>query len=162
MKKEKNFSERVLIHYIHLHETPLLSKPNEADIILIVEKLPTENHSFECFVHGEEIAKFKKGETAFVLLVLVNWAWMNKKSENNETEIKYIKRTPTAVNSYVLRGKILEIFDDSKYDDSYNAVIDCGIFVKLRLLKDQNFKIGDYLCAEGRLDASIVRGDEKI
>ncbi len=60
-----------------------------------------------------------------------------------------------AVNAYILTGEILDIFE-SKYEDSYNAIIDCDIYVKLRILKDQNFKIGDYIQAEGRLDAFKV------
>jgi hypothetical protein len=164
MEKEKNFSEKVLVHRIDLGETPLLSKPREGDVILFVEKLPEGNRSVECFIHGDETSKFKRGETYRVEFVLVNWAWKNKNPEKKKKEIKYIKKTPRAVNAYVLTGEILGI-SESKYEDSFNAVIDCGIFAELRILKDQDFKVGDYIIAEGRLDTHLVdeeqEGDNK-
>lgn len=150
----KKFLEKVLVRRVDLCETPLLSTPSEGSIILSVERLPVEKRPIECFIY-DDVLKFKHGETTRVELHLLNWAWKNKRPDKKEKEIEYIKKTPVAVNTYILTGEILDIFE-SKYEDSYNTIIDCDIYVKLRILKDQNFKIGDYIQAEGRLDAFKV------
>ena len=155
MEIGKKFLEKVLVRRVDLCETPLLSTPSEGDVILSVEGLPVEKRSIECFIYGDDVLKFEHGETTCVELHLLNWAWKNKIPDKKEKEIEYIKKTPVAVNAYILTGEILDIFE-SKYEDSYNAIIDCDIYVKLRILKDQNFKIGDYIQAEGRLDAFKV------
>jgi len=162
MVMERKFLENVLVRWVDLCETPLLSTPSEGSVILFVEGLPVEKRAIECFIYDDDVLKFKHGETIRVELHLLNWAWKNKRPNKKEKEIKYIKKTPVAVNTYILTGEILDIFE-SKYEDSYNAIIDCDIYVKLRILKDQNFKIGDYIQAEGRLDAfkvDVVEGCE--
>lgn len=162
MEIRKKFLEKVLVRRVDLCETPLLSTPSEGCVILSVEGLPVEKRAIECFIYGDGVLKFKRGETTCVELHLLNWARKNKIPDKKEKEIKYIKKTPVAVNAYILTGEILDIFK-SKYEDSCNATIDCGIYIKLRILKDQNFKIGDYIQAEGRLDAfkvDVVEGCE--
>ena len=151
----KKFLEKVLVRRVDLCETPLLSTPSEGSVILSVEGLPVEKRFIECFICDDDVLKFKQGETTRVELHLLNWSWKNKRQDKKEKEIKYIKKTPVAVNAYILTGEILDIFE-SKYEDSHNAIIDCDIYIRLRILKDQNFKIGDYIQAEGRLDAFKV------
>lgn len=159
MKKDK-FLEKVHISKVDLIETPLLSKPHEGDVILCLERSKQESNSIECFIHGDETKNFKKGQDMLVQLVLVNWAWMNKKLEKEVKGFEYFKQSPKAVNSYIITGEILQILQSS-YEDSFSAFVDCGFYVKLRILKNQNFKVGDFIWAKGRLDANLPENNEK-
>jgi hypothetical protein len=152
--KEK-YLEKALIKEVRIVETPLLSKPHEGTVSLLIIKKDANairEFSFECFIYGDDALKFNKDETVSIELILTNWAWKNKKIEENEQKIELSKGTS------VLEGKIVDI-GKSKYEDSLTAVVDCGVYIKTRLLKNQNLKISDYIRAEGRLDAHIV--DEK-
>lgn len=160
MEIRKKFLENVTVVRVEIN--PFVS--GEGSVLLrVVNEIISSSLFLDCFIgYWVEGNNYKLGETTCVELHLLNWAWKNKIPDKKEKEIKYIKKTPVAVNAYILTGEILDIFE-SKYEDSYNAIIDCDIYVKLRILKDQNFKIGDYIQAEGRLDAfkvDVVEGCE--
>lgn len=158
MDMEKKFLEKATVVRVELN--PYIS--GEGSVLLRVENKDISPPLFlDCFIaHWAGSKSFKLDETAFVELRLKNAAWKNKRPEKNEKQIKYIKITPVAVNRYALTGGILDFFE-SEFEDSYDAVIDCGIYAKIRILKEQNFKIGDYIQSEGRLDAIKVGIDEK-
>jgi len=152
---DKKYLEKALIKRVILAETPLLSRPCEGIASLMIKRNNLREYELECFIYGDETKKFKKGETILVRLVLTNWAWKNEKLEREEQSIRLIPK-----KGIVVKGKIVDTLE-SKYEDSYDAIIDCGIYVKARVLKSQNFRLGDYIQAEGRLDAFKVEQEDE-
>ncbi|MCX5844013.1 MAG: hypothetical protein NT022_09730 [Deltaproteobacteria bacterium] len=154
----ENFLEKGLIKEVISVESPEMSKPLEGNVILIIKKINDEGkkeYTINCFVpFVGEISQFKKGENRVIKLVLTNWARKNIHIEGKE-------KTLNLDGSTTITGEVIKILDDSKYADSFNAIIDCGIYIKVRFFKSQNFKIGDYIKATGRLDAYLADNGKK-
>ncbi|NOR85341.1 hypothetical protein GQ473_04425 [archaeon] len=54
-----------------------------------------------------------------------------------------------------MNGKIVDIVLLDQLDYKY-VIIDCGIFVRIEIVKNSDLKINDYVYAEGRLDIKKI------
>ncbi|MDQ1254214.1 MAG: hypothetical protein QG646_3440 [Euryarchaeota archaeon] len=107
---------------------------------------------------------FVKGELAGIHLSL-----MTTKLEKTSYGDKNIASTGQFETHCILSGEIKEFFPIIRkyyregvwYDEeqpSYkHGIVDCGIFVAVEIPKKSDLKIGDYVKAEGRLDARKVK-----
>jgi len=109
---------------------------------------------------NEEAKKFKrksKSNIFHVKLCLVDFSI--KRLDNKVRKIKYVKNTPLSTNRYVIAGDIVDIKQHPRYEDSLQVVVNCGLFVQTRIYKRERLKHGDFIKAEGRLDAYITDGE---
>jgi len=130
--------------------------------------LNIRNKRLECFVCDSEsldgFLKIKPGEIVQVKMLFHNFPY---KDDTRTKERKYIedirmeKHRTGGVNHYRIAGQIIEIGKHPKYEDSYKIIIDCGLILTTRIGKNVPVKVGDYIRAEGRLDAHLVEGDSK-
>jgi hypothetical protein len=125
----------------------------------------TNTFKLNCFV-SDFLTRgdFVKGETAEVQLSL-----MTTELEKVNYEKKNIVSTEHFEAHCRLSGEIKEFFpiiykyykDGIWYDEEAkgykHGIVDCGIFVAVQIPKKSDLKIGDYVKAEGRLDARKVK-----
>lgn len=131
--------------------------------ITAVITVKIKEHKLNCFVSEIHNEKFFAGETCAVGLSL-----MTTKLEKTSSEEQNIASTEHFEAHCILSGEIKEFFPIIRkyyregiwYDEeqpSYkHGIIDCGIFVAVEIPKKSDLKIGDYVKAEGRLDARKV------
>jgi hypothetical protein len=83
---------------------------------------------------------------------------LNYKAKNIRTKERG-KATPICF----LEGEIVIFYEINGCRGGYDcAVVDCGeIFVGIEIAPEDNFKIGDYIKAEGRLDIVKILDKEK-
>lgn len=121
----------------------------------------------KCFVSDfKDKGPFLVGEKCAVIFSLMTTEL--KKIEVIKEEIKNGNRYKTHC---ILSGEIVgfspivgSYYDVTKgtYYTEENAdfkagIVDCGIFVAVEILKDSDLKVGDYIKAEGRLDARKMK-----
>ena len=106
---------------------------------------------------------FMEGEITEIQLSL-----MTTKLEKTGSGEKNIASTERYKTHCVLSGQIKEFFPifytgytetgqyNREYTDYKHGIVDCGIFVAVEIPKKSDLKIGDYVKAEGRLDARKV------
>lgn len=127
---------------------------NEGDVIF-----ETINQNFECFICLDEIKIFqglKKNQIINVEFSLLNLS--ATKLAEHVKKIQQAKKIGVRVNRTMVFGEIIEISDhpNPKFWNYRRVVLDCGVFIKTRIPRDQNFKKGDFIRVEGRLDAHFV------
>lgn len=119
--------------------------------------LEISNRKLECFLDIGELGKFKKNKAAFVELEL-----LTLDTYPNEKKEKKIMLVPgwgfPKVNQYKLFGEILKLRPHERHETEYSAVIDCGLYIPIQIRKQKKPKVGEYIIAEGRLDAFFIRG----
>ncbi len=157
MKRE--YYETVNVKQVNLWKSAILTKPVEGNVSLIVEdRSKNRKVTLECFVYEELEAwgKVKAEESVLVRLVLLNWRYNATRPKLvREKSMRHLKGY-----EYNLAGEVIKVATHPNYDDSLLVILDCGIYVETRVGKNLELKVGDYIKAEGRLDAHIM-GEEK-
>ncbi len=153
MKTE--YHEKAYAVEINLWESAILKTPSEGNVSLMVsDRNKNREVTLECFVYEalDEWSKIKKGNSVLVQLILLNWQYNTTKPRlSREKSIRHLKGY-----EYQLTGEVLELSAHPSYKDSFVVMLDCGVYVKTRAGKNAGLKVGDYMSAEGRLDAHIV------
>ena len=131
--------------------------------ITAVVTVKIKEYKLSCFVSELHNEKFFEGKTCAVVLSLMTTGL--EKISYGEKNIAYTEHFEAHCR---LSGEIKEFFpvihkyyrDGIWYDEeetSYmHGIVDCGIFVAVEIPKKSDLKIGDYVKAEGRLDARRV------
>jgi len=142
----QNYSEKVEIIYVE----PLDIQEITANIMVRVKK-----KEIKCFVSDfKENGPFLVGEKCAVFISLMTWPKYLTKTRDETKEIRTEERKGTP-NHCFLSG---EIIDFSPLDANYKyGIVNCGILIAVEIPKKSDFKIGDYVKAEGRLDARKVK-----
>lgn len=151
------YYETVTIEKINLWDSTILKIPSEGNVILrLINKSTKKEISVDCFVHKhDEIRKWqilKPHNTVSVRLVLLNWNYNKTRPIIFKRKVAKQKRS----YEYKIQGEVLEISPYPDYDDSLLVIIDCGVYIETRIGKNLDLKVGDYISAEGRLDAYIL------
>lgn len=121
-------------------------------------------YNLKCFRGSSSKEDFKKGEICIVQLTLMTTD--RKKLTDKEKDIKTEELKGTYGGTYThcnLKGQIVVIYEINGCHGGYDcAVVDCGgIFVGVEVAPKDNFKIGDYIEAEGRLDIYKIAEEQK-
>lgn len=126
-----------------------------------------KGNKLKCFVSDfEEKGTFFVGEKYNVMLsllptVLTETSEIKKEIKNVERYEEYCYLSGKLVEFVPLIEFYCEVKKGSNYikkDYHYKYVIvDCGIFVAVKIPKGSNLKIGDYIKAVGRLDIRKVK-----
>lgn len=75
-----------------------------------------------------------------------------EKSDSTEKKLLNVVNQKKPCDYYLV-GKIIDKSPNPEYADSEIIYVDCGLRVKTTLKKPNDFKIGDYIKIDGRLDA---------
>ncbi len=155
MKEKYNENGRVV--EVHLTNSPETISPidGRASIALKNRTEGTEV-SIECFLGGheelEKWGKITKEDSILLRLILLNWQYTSTRSAPlRRKEVTYLGKC-----EYRIKGEILELETHPHYEDSLAVMLDCGVYIQTRVGKNLDLKVGDYMSAEGRLDAHIV------
>ncbi len=98
--------------------------------------------------------EFTKGETAEAKLALMTTDRKKIETEKKEIKTKYQRGTPNRCN---LKGQIVAIYNNPNPLGYNYAVVDCDkVFIEVEFSSKDDFKIEDYIEAEGRLDISKI------
>ncbi len=132
--------------------------PHEGSLEILVQKEDTHGHlKLNCFIYGATLfalfeRKIKEGDLIEVKLVMSNYDY------NNPTRLRGRTReiSVDADGFYVAKGQIIDLMPNSAYADSDEAVLDCGVFIFVRIKKDSGLRTGDYTAARSRLDAHLL------
>ncbi|MBI2175771.1 hypothetical protein HYU40_00260 [Candidatus Woesearchaeota archaeon] len=137
---------------MNLWKSTQLVKPVEGNVLLALRNRAVNKEvTVDCFVY-RELEKWQDVSTddsALVQLVLLNWQ-NPKPASTREKSIRQIKGY-----EYQIEAEIVEIAPRPDYNDLL-IILDCGIYMEATAGKDLRLKVGDYISAEGRLDAHIV------
>lgn len=147
--KSDKYLNRVKVLWVNRNDEAL-----EEDILMKVKK--KEIQGFRCPV-GRNDPQLIEGKEFTVELILMTTA--REKREYKEKDIKTEQQWGTP-NHCTLTGEIKAIYD---IDNSVYkcAVVDCkGIFVGVEVAPEDNFKIKNYMKAEGRLDIYYIKEKE--
>jgi len=132
---------------------------HETDVIIDVK-----GHKLKCFHSG--VGEFTPNEECRVLLTLMSWKENKIESKTKRVVSVDCEGTP---NHCFLYGEIKALYpnplseEDLKtpglvYKDRHLAVVDCEVFIVVEVYPEkQNLKVGDYIHAEGRLDAWKIK-----
>lgn len=154
---EDKYNEKGRVLELHLTNSPETISPIEGRAsVALNDRAKNKELSIECFLgRHEELEKWSKvgeGDSILLKLILLNWRYTSARPVlSKRKEVKYIGNC-----EYRLRGEILEMGPHPSYVDSLSIIMDCGVYVETRVGKNLGLKVGDYLNAEGRLDAHIV------
>lgn len=139
--------------------------PSEGTLEFAVKQGSGEPLVLKCFIATRVaelfyIGTFRVGENLVAEFKLAgNWTEFVK-LEDKVKQIRWLANAeylvPTNSNYYEISGEIVELREHPSMPDSHFAVLDCGLYVSTRLVKNAGLKIGDYIRMEGRLDANII------
>lgn len=152
-----NYHEEAYATRINPWKSEILKTPSEGDVTLKVKNRVTgKDSTLEGFLSGhDELTNWlnvEKGDRVLVRLVLLNWEYnAAQRTSSREKAINQLKSY-----EYQINGEIVEIDTHPDYNDSLRVILDCGIYFETRLGKNIGLKVGDYMRAEGRLDAHII------
>ncbi|MBI2142204.1 hypothetical protein HYU15_01790 [Candidatus Woesearchaeota archaeon] len=144
----------VELHFTRPHET---ASPIDGSVSVdLNDRAKGTQVSAECFLGGyaelEKWEKIAKGESVSLRLVLINWRYDSAQSvSSREKVISYL-----GSRTYSMQGEILKLENHPRYEDSLAVMLDCGVYIETRIVKNHGLKVGDYISVEGRLDAHIV------
>lgn len=126
----------------------------EADIFLSILKDGGELAKVKCFIYDDnDLSGFSEGKTATARFCLLTG---NAERTNGKNKIiKQISREHTP-NHNIIEGEIVELENHPRYQGYHKIVVDCGFFIETDVKKSENFKVGDYVKTEGRLDVHKV------
>ena len=121
----------------------------------VYNKALKKNQELSCFIPDhEDFGKFKEGTKAKAELKQITFdTFSNPKKEK---KIIFTQKYPKA-NQCKIFGQIIEIKQHPSYATAYLGVIYCGFYVSVEVYKDKNPEKGDYIMADGRLDAHFIK-----
>lgn len=130
---------------LSFRETAVQGAEGEA----VFELTPTRQ-ILDCFILTEDVDYFKKLKVPKKLAVELSFChWKLNKTDKKSIQVISIRKSPTTVNAYRLAGKVIEVTGEL-------LIIDCGFRVILRDYEKRALKVGDWMVAEGRIDAGIA------
>lgn len=151
--------EKYLVNVVILH-VDKNEETYEEEIIIGINTFKLNCFVSDYLTEGD----FVKGEMTEIQLSL-----MTTKLEKTSSGEKNIASTERYKTHCVLSGQIKEFFpvihkyyrNGTWYDEEEtnyrHGIVDCEIFVAVEIPKKSDLKIGDYIKAEGRLDAHKVK-----
>lgn len=153
---DSKYFESGKIEELHLNKGQITSPIDGRVNLSLAERVSGKTVSLECFLGGHaELVKWKKirnDDSILLRLVLLNWQYTSTRpSLLRRKEVKYLGNC-----EYRVQGEILELGPHPSYEDSVYVIIDCGIYMQTRVARNISLKVGDYVSAEGCLDAHIM------
>ncbi len=140
--------------------------PAEGHITLEVIARANTDLKLECFLDYDDAIdffakKYVNGDRIKVELFLLGDYTRPVKLRGKYNSLTWIEKSPSlnpayTSERYIAKGEVLSISPHTSMADSNTALLDCGIYVMVRLAKQLEIKVGDYIQMEGRLDAHIV------
>ena len=127
----------------------------DGDIVVTINK-----KELECFIPDWRADGWYENQEKYRHEKLVlKLSLMNITISKTEKEEKYLllKRPVVgAVNRYEIYGRIVETTPHKEMKDYIVLTIDCSIYLTTTVPKRNNYVVGDYVFASGRLDAKKV------
>ncbi len=125
----------------------------------LLEILPAHT-LVECFVDFQDISKFKELEMRKQIIVGIKLVCFTLEKVEKLTKkiesIRLSRLSNTAVNKYFIFGEVVDIKNGE-------AIVNCGFYVLVEYDKNKNsLKIGDWVKAEGRLDAYLTKNNQDL
>lgn len=156
-----------------------LDEGNEEHIIDAYIKVKADQFEFWCFVPdwrkyfpysrnrhhsygvGKELKRNLLGKVS-----PVEFSFLNVPVDETKVSVRKIKTlVPVTYQKkpcdYTLFGEIVDIASNVSDPKKENILVDCGVIVGGIIADKSKFHIGEYLQAEGRLDAHLVENNEK-
>lgn len=132
--------------------------------ITAIITVKVKEYKLNCFVSEFNNGKFFERETyAIVLSLMTTRLEQTSYKEQNIASTEHfeahcrlsgeIKEFLPVIHKYYRDG----IWYDEKETNYKHGIVDCGIFVAVEIPNKLNLRIGDYVKAEGRLDARKVK-----
>ena len=160
MTEYENYSKNAVVLEVRLsgriRET---DPPGEGSLDLKVSGVG--NLILHCFMDNDTASLFYRKKIIVedkipVLFVLSGDYTKVQILREKAKELTWIEMEESFSNHYVAKGEIIKTTTHPEMSDSNQVVLDCGIYVFIRVVKSVPLKIGDYLQMTGRLDAHIV------
>ncbi len=130
-------------------------------ILSAYDRIKQNDVTLDCFLgSGLPIIELEKsglrsGDLVNTVLSVVIFNYKFGRAVRSKS-IRQIKRSPTAVNTSIITGEIVEAVASRETPDLYSVVIDCGVYVTGKVKSSELLKAGYYINLEGRLDAKII------
>lgn len=134
------------------------SKPHEGSLeLLVMSREINKQLRLRCFIYGSTLdilfnKHARSGDVINVTLSMGNYDYNDP--IRLEKAVKNVEQHPEG--HYIAKGQILELQPHPTHRDSDQIVLDCGVYIFMRVRKNAGLKIGDYTMARSRLDAHII------
>lgn len=126
---------------------------------LFKEKTVSYEQKLCCFLSSLELRifkYFKEKQIIDIQLDLVDFS-ATKLGEKIK-KIEQTRKSEFSVYTTVIFGEIIHMseYPGEKFSNYKQVIVDCGVFVRTSVQNSQDFKKGDFIKVEGRLDARFT------